>query len=223
MKQFGHLFTYESQPYSGDYHDCVALVQFGTIAAGDKFERAWIAVIDSQPHLYLVDKDNHTVSVKLDVSLHTQEFEVVDRLVYVAGPWFHPGQEERLRGVIDALKRHGFNVFSPKDEILFEAGKTTPEEVLLSNTHAILKSQFMLCITDGKDVGTMFEAGYAHAAGIPVLYFWEEGLAAMDKGAKFNLMLAATGRVACGWHELDALLADGDFSTVISIPDDRIE
>lgn len=147
----------------------------------------------------------------------------MSKKVYIAGPWFHPGQEERLRKAIAYVKGNGYDVFSPKDEILFEPGKMTATDVLVANTEAILKSEFVLCITDGKDVGTMFEAGWAKASGIPVLYFWEEGVEAMSKGAKFNLMLAATGRVACGWSELDALLKEGVLSTEISIPDECIE
>ena len=56
------------------------------------------------------------------------------------------------------------------------------------NCNAIKSSRAVFAVTDGKDVGTIWEAGYAHGIGKPVVYYAEtlgDNL--------FNLMLAQSG------------------------------
>ncbi len=48
-------------------------------------------------------------------------------------------------------------------------------------------------ITDGKDPGTIWEAGYAYAKNIPVIYV----AFTLGKEGQFNLMLAESGKAAC--------------------------
>ena len=52
---------------------------------------------------------------------------------------------------------------------------------------------WMICNTRNKDMGTIFEAGYFHSLGKPIVYF----CAGLPEGAKFNLMLAASGVAVC--------------------------
>ena len=42
-------------------------------------------------------------------------------------------------------------------------------------------------------MGTLFEAGYAYAKKVPIIYYWEHA----DQSAKFNLMLAFSGVTVC--------------------------
>ncbi len=51
----------------------------------------------------------------------------------------------------------------------------------------------MICNTRNKDMGSIFEAGYFHSLGKPIVYF----CAGLPEGAKFNLMLAASGKSVC--------------------------
>ncbi len=120
---------------------------------------------------------------------------------YLAGPWFTDAQEARLERVKSILANQGITYFSPKDENLFKPGMST-KDVLDANLFAMDESQFVLAITDGKDVGTMFECGWAHAKDIPVLYVW----LTREPGQKFNLMLAASGEFVTSEQELRRVL-----------------
>ena len=110
--------------------------------------------------------------------------------VYIAAPWFTPDQAERLEEVKEVLDVLCIEYYSPKDDCLYVPGDTTPQEVLRANLEGIDKSDFIVCVTDGKDVGTIWEAGYAYQK-VGILYVWFTG----TKEQKFNLMLAATGDV----------------------------
>ena len=52
---------------------------------------------------------------------------------------------------------------------------------------------WMLCNTRNKDMGSIFEAGYFHNLGKPIVYF----CAGLPEGTQFNLMLAASGEAVC--------------------------
>lgn len=126
------------------------------------------------------------------------------RKVYIAAPWFTPKQAERLEGIKKLLTNYKVPFYSPKDECLFtNVSEMNPFQVLQTNCDAIVESEFLLAITDGKDVGTMWECGYAYAMGVPILYVW----LTKEYGQKFNLMLAASGAVA---HTEEQIMAQID-------------
>ena len=116
---------------------------------------------------------------------------------YIAGPWFTDGQMVILENVIATVHKAGMPYFSPKDENLYIPGET-PLKVLQGNIDAIEDCNLIVVLTDGKDVGTMWEAGYAFAKNKPILYVWLNRLPEQ----KFNLMLAASGAVAYTLNEL---------------------
>lgn len=130
---------------------------------------------------------------------------------YIAAPWFTPEQMTLLELVKDTVVQLDIDIFSPKDENMYTPGETSAIDVLLGNCNAIESSDLIVVITNGKDVGTMWEAGYAFAVDKPIIYVWVDRL----PGQKFNLMLAASGAVAYSMIELDELLknfiAVGDF------------
>lgn len=110
--------------------------------------------------------------------------------VYLASPWFSDEQLERCEYVRDSLKSKGFEVFSPKDENLANpnSSKNWRAEVFLANVEHVKTSSFVLAITDGKDMGTIFEAGLSYAYNKPLVYFAET-----LGDNQFNLMLAESG------------------------------
>lgn len=130
---------------------------------------------------------------------------------YIAAPWFTPEQMNLLELVKDTVVQLDIDIFSPKDENMYTPGETSAIDVLLGNCNAIESSDLIVVITNGKDVGTMWEAGYAFAVDKPIIYVWVDRL----PGQKFNLMLAASGAVAYSMIELDELLKNfieyGDF------------
>jgi len=132
--------------------------------------------------------------------------------LYLASPFFNDEQNEREAFVKSRLKAKSFNVFAPKDMTFIhpEASSEQREAAFQDNLNAIRKSAGIFVITNGKDVGTIWEAGYAYALGKPVIYF-AEGL----EGG-FNLMLAQSGNLVItsrdGINEddiIDALLRKG--------------
>lgn len=124
-------------------------------------------------------------------------------MIYIAGPFFNPEQTTLINNIRFIIEELDLEFFSPKDECMFVPGVTTPEQVLEVNVKALEKTKLLVCVTDGKDPGTMFEAGYCHAKGIPIIYIWLSG----KPGQKFNLMLGASGSVVRHLIQLrDALI-----------------
>lgn len=126
--------------------------------------------------------------------------------VYCAGGWFTPTQEERLYAVKDILESSGYSVFFPKEEALCQPDSSMDwrREVFEGNCKAIDSCSFMVSITDEKDMGTIWEAGYASGKGKPIIYFAET-----LNGHNFNLMLAQSGvAVALSRDELREILND---------------
>lgn len=111
--------------------------------------------------------------------------------VYIAAPFFNPEQIQIVERIKEILSISGIEYFSPKDVCLYEPGKDT-REILSMNCIAINNAPFIIVVTDGKDVGTMWEAGYAYSNCIPIIYVW----LGWKPELKFNLMLAASGKAA---------------------------
>lgn len=108
--------------------------------------------------------------------------------VYIAGPFFNDAQIETIEIIKNLLTSLQVDFFSPKDECMFKKGVTPPKEILKMNFDAIESCDFMIAVTKDKDMGTLFECGFASAKEIPIIYFWENP----DMKAKFNLMLSAS-------------------------------
>lgn len=111
--------------------------------------------------------------------------------LYFASPFFNDEEVEREEFLIKKLRSCGFKVFSPKEAIFVQpnAPISIRKKAFDGNIKAIDSSLAVFAVTDGKDMGTIWEAGYAFGKGIPVIYFAE------TLGDKpFNLMLAQSGR-----------------------------
>lgn len=117
--------------------------------------------------------------------------------VYLASGWFNPIQEQeltQLEKLFDDRQQH-FDLASPRRIFVCkpDASKETQESVFSGNLHHIETSDFVLVNTRDKDIGTIWEAGYAYAHKKPIVYF----CGGLPKGAKFNLMLARSGIKVC--------------------------
>lgn len=130
--------------------------------------------------------------------------DIKNMKVYFASPWFNPEQVEREERVKGKLRELGFNVWSPKDNCVCSpiADKAMRTKVFSDNVENIKSCDIIFAITDGKDMGTIWEAGFANGynAGmhdpetfkpIVVVYYCET---LGDKG-QFNLMLAQSGDI----------------------------
>jgi nucleoside 2-deoxyribosyltransferase len=125
--------------------------------------------------------------------------------VYIAAPFFNPDQITRVALVETLLEKHGFTYFSPRKQSAI--GPISSPEVRKKsfemNVKGIEGAEFLIAITDGKDMGTIFEAGHAFASKIPVIYV----AFTLGKDGMFNLMLAESGVAACRTvEELEAAI-----------------
>jgi nucleoside 2-deoxyribosyltransferase len=123
---------------------------------------------------------------------------------YIASPFFNAEQLEIVETIKSILDNNKLPYFSPKDECMYKEGETTPEEILDMNMIGLAKTDICVCVTDGKDPGTMFEAGWCYAMAIPIIYVWLGGL----PGQKFNLVLAASGSVVRSYEQLDRAIKE---------------
>lgn len=111
--------------------------------------------------------------------------------MYFASPFFRPDQVEREERLKAHLRGLGFRIFSPKEacHLSPDASVDAQQATFDANIGAIRQSAGVFAITDGKDMGTIWEAGYAFGIGKPVIYFAET-----LGNNQFNLMLAKSGR-----------------------------
>lgn len=111
--------------------------------------------------------------------------------IYLASPFFNDDQINREEFVKSELRRQALTVFSPKENCFLPptANLSDQKSVFDQNCEAINSCRAVFAITDGKDIGTIWEAGYAYGTKTPVIYFAET-----LGGHGFNLMLAQSGK-----------------------------
>ena len=126
--------------------------------------------------------------------------------IYFTGPWFNPDQAEEHSRIYELINDN-FDVFNPKLAAIVDTSMSSDKmvNVLLGNINAINESQLVVAITDRKDMGTIWETGYAYASKKPIIYYCET-----LGNNPFNLMLAKTGKVARNEQELLDLLNDDE-------------
>mgnify|MGYP002856009432 FL=1 len=133
--------------------------------------------------------------------------------IYLASGWFNPTQAEeltRLEEICDT--REWIDLASPRRIFVCppNAPKETQDATFDGNLHHIKTADFLIVNTRDKDIGTIWEAGYAYANEVPIVYFCQ----GLPSGAKFNLMLARSGVKVCTTFEqledyLDRSFANG--------------
>lgn len=109
---------------------------------------------------------------------------------YLASPFFNDEQIIRQNKVKALLRSFGFKVYSPMEHGVVGsiASHDSVEQTFKSNVEAIDNSFKVIAITDGKDMGTIWEAGYAYGKKIPIVYFAET-----LGNNPFNIMLSESG------------------------------
>lgn len=123
--------------------------------------------------------------------------------VYLAAPWFNESQYVIHTNVTKLIRQHTTGILSPKEifDCPPDADQRTREQTFRGNLMAIQEAKFVIAITNGKDMGTIWEMGYAYARGIPVVGF------ALNLQGSFNLMLAqGCVNVATTYDQLEEIL-----------------
>ena len=116
--------------------------------------------------------------------------------MYLASGWFSPAASQEL----DELEEYFgslelIDMAAPRQ--IFVCPPNAPKEVqdqtFEGNLHHIETADFVFVNTRDKDIGTIWEAGYAYAHNKPIVYY----CAGLPENAKFNLMLARSGIKVC--------------------------
>jgi nucleoside 2-deoxyribosyltransferase len=116
--------------------------------------------------------------------------------VYLAAGWFSPVQSEELTQLENICdQKDWIDLASPRRIFVCppNASKETQDATFVGNLEHIETADFLIVNTRDKDIGTIWEAGYAYGNAVPIVYF----CAGLPQGAKFNLMLARSGRKVC--------------------------
>ena len=131
--------------------------------------------------------------------------------VYFASPFFNPEQVEREERCKSKLRSLGFEVFSPKEAFVVkpDQDEETRTKVFEMNIINIKQCNIIFVVTDGKDIGTIWEAGCAYGLNqenssqqIKIVYYCET----LRPGMPFNLMLAQSADVVITkFEDLDNL------------------
>ena len=126
----------------------------------------------------------------LDEAFDTIMFFTKSYDFYFASPFFNDEQIERETRLICHLRDMGYSVFSPRENCYLPptSSQEEREKVFKDNCDAIRQSKAVFAITDGKDIGTIWEAGFACGIKVPVVYYAET-----LGNNQFNLMLAQSG------------------------------
>ncbi len=108
---------------------------------------------------------------------------------YVASPFFNDEQIDRVDCITNILHKKGLVYYSPKDELICSEKPTDEEaeKVFFQNCVAIHHSGGVIVITNDKDIGAIWEAGFGYGLGKKIIYVCTQPI------VKFNLMLAQSG------------------------------
>lgn len=105
---------------------------------------------------------------------------------YIASGWFTEDQEVARQEILEAVQLSDIDYYSPKDDMLYDPKVNTTLEVFNENLAEIRKSDVLIASTVGKDMGVLFECGYAYAINKGIVYYFKHD-------GKFNIMLAESG------------------------------
>lgn len=121
---------------------------------------------------------------------------------YIASPFFNGLQVERVERLKEILTLLKIEFFSPKDEsnLKFQGDSVSGLEVFKMNITEIRSCDIVVCITNDKDTGTLFEAGLAYGMNKSIFYLY-------DGGESFNLMLSNSGVATTSFEELLGVLS----------------
>ncbi len=126
--------------------------------AADMASRSVCAYVNDM-HLPLPDRSGLAALIPVPIGMAPGQ-------VYLAGPFFTTGQRWLVEEARAALMGLGAGVFSP----LHEVGTNLPASVVApADLAGLERCSAVLALVDGRDLGTIYEVGYARARGIPVV------------------------------------------------------
>ena len=118
--------------------------------------------------------------------------------IYCAAGWFSPNMEKAIKDieeVIDETKLRAVT-FEPRNDTGKHFGGSNGPDwngVFDDNVKHLKEAKLIIVSTVDKDMGTIWEAGYASALGKTIIYYNPF----MESKEQFNLMLAKSGVGVC--------------------------
>ena len=109
-------------------------------------------------------------------------------MIYIAGPFFNPKQVAMISSIEECLADHGLKYYSPRqDGVLLdlseEARQKSKRDIYLKNVTMIEMCSKMIAVIDDRDIGTIWEMGFAKASGLQIVTISNESYG-------LNVMLA---------------------------------
>ena len=109
-------------------------------------------------------------------------------MIYIAAPFFTKKQVDFVESIEQALATCGEEYYSPRsDGVLMkqteEERQANKKKIYDKNVAKICESDFMVAVIDDRDIGTIWEMGYAKAMNIPTVTISNESYG-------LNVMLA---------------------------------
>ena len=128
-------------------------------------------------------------------------------MIYLASPWFNQEQEKARQDMIRVLTELELGFFSPKEFLVFDPSEPGMASIIFkTNVKYMDEADCFVVNTVGKDMGTIFEAGYAYAKGKDIIYYF-------PSDHKFNLMLSESANaVAQTPEEFKQCLLDRQYN-----------
>lgn len=117
--------------------------------------------------------------------------------IYTAYGWFSPNMIVAADDIDDVINELSLrkNTFMPRHDTAKYFGENGPDwdGVFNANVTHINNAQLIIASTVDKDMGTIWECGYAASKGVPIIYYNPF----MESREQFNLMLAKSGLGVC--------------------------
>ncbi len=129
--------------------------------------------------------------------------------VYLASGWFNKDQMKACKEAEESISLMNEKNFFPRLMNLGTDGVDW-QKIYDANIFHLEECDTVVCVTEGKDMGALIEAGYAIKAGKRIIYYTP----GIDKP---NLMLAFSGQIARTIQELEQCLSD---ESVTFVPKD---
>lgn len=109
-------------------------------------------------------------------------------MIYIASPFFNDKQQDFVKNIEDYLAAHKVDYYSPRSEGILldlteEERQKQKKHIYDINVERICECDHLVAVIDDRDIGTIWEMGYATALGTPVTSISNE-----DYG--LNVMLA---------------------------------
>ncbi len=113
--------------------------------------------------------------------------------ISIIGPFFNPVQIAKIEFVKNMLVTMNMKFFSPKDHC------ESPDDMIGKNLKTISDSDAVIALIDDKDPGSIFQAGFAYAVGVPILYLWLDYV----PHQKLSFMIGKSGALALNNLDLE--------------------